>query len=162
GASLLPPEYRKHFFLVDFRGSSSSSGIRTFTLKPKGASFELVQSRELVWSVLATDADFGPDGALYFSDWVEGWAKPNKGRIYRVLDRSRIGDPIVREVKTLLTEGLGTQPEQALARLLGHPDMRIRQEAQFELAARGEAGWRTLGEVAGSKGGTLPRIHAIW
>ena len=29
--------------------------------------------RQFVWSVLATDVDFGPDGALYFSDWVEGW-----------------------------------------------------------------------------------------
>src|SRR5262249_59940819 len=37
-----------------------------------------------------------------------------------------------------------------------------RQEAQFELVARGEAGWQTLGQIAGSKGDTLPRIHAIW
>ena len=49
-----------------------------------------------------------------------------------------------------------------LARLLAHPDMRVRQEAQFELAARGEAAWQTLARIAGSQADTLPRIHAIW
>ena len=92
-SSLLPTQYENHFFLVDFRGSSGSSGIRSFALEPEGASFKLVDSKQFVWSVLATDVDFGPDGALYFSDWVEGWDKPNKGRIYRLLDPSRRGDP---------------------------------------------------------------------
>ena len=44
GVSLLPDAYRKHFFLVDFRGASNQSGIRSFAMKPKGASFELVDS----------------------------------------------------------------------------------------------------------------------
>ena len=105
GVSLLPDAYKKHFFLVDFRGASGQSGIRSFALRPKGASFELADSKQFVWSVLATDADFGPDGALYFCDWVEGWDKPNKGRLYRVLDTSRRGDAKVREVKTMLARG---------------------------------------------------------
>jgi len=162
GVSLLPAQYHNHFFLVDFRGSSGLSGIRTFTLKPKGASFQLVDPRQFVWSVLATDADFGPDGALYFSDWVEGWSKPNKGRIYRVVDRSRLDDPQVRAVKTLLAQGMEGRSEDELSRLLAHPDMRVRQEAQFELAARGDEAWRRLAQVAGSKEITLARIHAIW
>ena len=146
GVSLLPDAYRKHFFLVDFRGASGQSGIRSFALRPKGASFELVDSKQFVWSTLATDADFGPDGALYFSDWVEGWDKPNKGRLYRVLDPSRRRDPKVREVKRLLAEGMDDRPNDELARLLAHPDMRVRQEAQFALAARGEAWLRGDGE----------------
>ena len=40
--------------------------------------------------------------------------------------------------------------------------MRIRQEAQFELAGRGEEGWKTLVRIAGSGGKVLPRIHALW
>src|SRR5262249_9040532 len=44
--------------------------------------------------------------------------------------------------------------------LLGHADMRIRQEAQFELAARGNAG--PLRNVAIGKGLRLARLHAIW
>ncbi|MHA4875378.1 hypothetical protein, partial [Enterococcus faecium] len=37
GVSAMPEKYRKHFYLVDFRGSSGGSGIHAFTLKPKGA-----------------------------------------------------------------------------------------------------------------------------
>ncbi len=134
--------------------------------------------------------DFGPDGALYFSDWVEGWDKPNKGRIDRVFDPSRVSDPKVREVRTLLAEGMDHRPNDELARLLAHPDMRVRQEAQFELAARGKAwllrgpteaarmrdgdqeamsgprgGWgaiSSLRQVALRQGNLLSRLHAIW
>ncbi len=162
GVSLLPDAYKKHFFLVDFRGASGQSGIRSFALRPKGASFELADSQQFVWRVLATDADFGPDGALYFCDWVEGWDKPNKGRLYRVLDTSRRGDARVREVKTMLAEGMSNRSTDDLARLLAHADMRIRQEAQFELATRGEAGSRAFAQVAGSNENLLARIHAIW
>jgi quinoprotein glucose dehydrogenase len=115
-----------------------------------------------VWSVLATDAEFGPDGALYFCDWVEGWEKTNKGRIYRVSDNARRDLPEVLEVKTLLAQGMERRPADALGRLLAHADMRVRQEAQFELAGRGEEGWKVLTQVAGSTAQTLHRIHAIW
>jgi quinoprotein glucose dehydrogenase len=162
GVSLLPAQFKKHFFLVDFRGSSGLSGIRTFALEPSGASFKLVNSREFVWSVLATDADFGPDGGLYFCDWTEGWQKPGKGRIYRVLDGTRRSGTLVHEVKTLLAAGMTGRSSDTLAELLSHADMRVRQEAQFELASRGEEGWKTLARVAGSKAKTLARIHAIW
>jgi quinoprotein glucose dehydrogenase len=162
GVSLLPAEYKNHFFLVDFRGSSSSSGIRSFALEPQGASFKLVDSKQFLWSVLATDVDFGSDGALYFCDWVEGWDKPKKGRIYRLLDESRRNDPAIREVKKILAKGMENHGIAELARLLAHADMRVRQEAQFELAARGGAAWQVLAAVAGSNGETLPRIHAVW
>jgi quinoprotein glucose dehydrogenase len=162
GVSLLSDQYKDHFFLVDFRGASGQSGIRTFSLKPKGASFELVNPRQFVWSVLATDVDFGPDGALYFCDWVEGWDKPNKGRLYRVLDQSRRGDPLIQQVKTLLAEGMGPRSIDELTKLLAHPDMRVRQEAQFELAGRGDDGLMALAQVASSGKNQLARIHAIW
>ena len=162
GVSLLPETYQRHFFLVDFRGSSGQSGIRSFALEPKGASFELVDSQRFVWSVLATDVDFGPDGSLAFCDWVEGWNKPNKGRLYRVGDPSRRGDTKVREVKAMLAQGMEPRSNDELASLLAHPDMRVRQEAQFTLAARGDAGFRTFARVAGSKENLLARIHAIW
>jgi quinoprotein glucose dehydrogenase len=162
GVTLLSPQYKNHFFLVDFRGSSGQSGIRTFSLQPKGASFQLVDPQRFVWSVLATDVDFGPDGALYFSDWVEGWEMTGKGRIYRVLDPARRDDGHVREVKALLAQGMASWSNDALAGLLAHADMRVRQEAQFELAGRGEEGWKVLARIAGASKKTLPRIHAIW
>jgi quinoprotein glucose dehydrogenase len=162
GVSLLPREYKNHFFLVDFRGSSGSSGIRSFALEPQGASFKLVDSKPFVWSVLATDVDFGPDGALYFCDWVEGWDKPKKGRIYRLLDESRRADPAIREVKDVLAQGMENRSLDELAKLLAHADMRVCQEAQFELAARGGAARQVLETLASSKGSTLTRIHAVW
>jgi quinoprotein glucose dehydrogenase len=83
GVSLLPGRYKNHFFLVDFRGTSSLSGIRSLSVRPHGAGFELVHSEEFLWSTLATDVDFGPDGGLYFSDWVEGWNRNDRVKISR-------------------------------------------------------------------------------
>ncbi len=112
GVTLLPEAYRRHFFLVDFRGASGQSGIRSFALKPKGASFELADPKQFVWSTLATDVDFGPDGALYFCDWVEGWDKPNKGRLYRVLDPKRQSDPEGPRGARVAGPGDGRSPER--------------------------------------------------
>ena len=33
--------------------------------------------------MLPTDCEFGPDGAFYCRDWVDGWNLPGKGRIYK-------------------------------------------------------------------------------
>ncbi len=185
GVTMLPDAYRRHFFLVDFRGGSGQSGIRSFAVKPKGASFELVDSKQFLWRTLATDADFGPDGALYFSDWVEGWEKPNKGRIYRAFDPSKANDAKVREVRTILAEGMERRPVVELAELLAHADMRVRQASQFELVDRasvhvrkklahtqdsgventsddGKTALSALTKTAASSGPVLARLHAIW
>ena len=162
GISQLPAQLKNHFFLVDFRGSAGQSGIRSFALEPKGASFRLIESERFIWSVLATDVDFGPDGALYFSDWVEGWKKPGKGRIYRVGDPARRDLADVRGVKAIFAGGLTQRSLDGVAGLLAHPDMRVRQQAQFELVGRGPDGWKKLADVAGTGEGTLARIHAIW
>ena len=165
----LPAQYRDHFFLVDFRGGAGTSGVRSFANKPKGASFELVDAQEFAWNLLATDADFGPDGALYVSDWVTGWNKTGKGRIWKVAGQE--ADPRSAEVKALIGAGMGNRPVQELARLLGHADQRVRQEAQFELADRALAACVDRGRdrsslalqaVAKSDASTLARIHAIW
>src|SRR5262245_14967070 len=85
----LPERYTGHFFLCDFRGDPARSGVRSFAVKPKGASFEMVDQHEFIWGILATDCDFGPDGGFYISDWVEGWEGTGKGRIYRFFDPER-------------------------------------------------------------------------
>jgi quinoprotein glucose dehydrogenase len=130
----LPARYRDHFFLADFRGGAGNSGIRSFANKPKGASFELVDAQEFIWSVLATDVDFAPNGSMYILDWVNGWDKTGKGRIWKVTSKET--DPRVAEVKALLAEGMSKRTEAELAKLLGHADQRVRSEAQFELADR--------------------------
>ncbi len=158
----LPERYDGHFFLADFRGGAGQSGIRSFAVKPKGASFELVDQHEFIWSVLATDVDFGMDGALYLSDWVDGWNKPNKGRLYKIFDKKQANSPALAEVKKLMAEGIGSLPIEKLTTLLAHKDMRVRQEAQFALAARNGEGVAPLCKVARESKNPLARLHAIW
>jgi quinoprotein glucose dehydrogenase len=159
GTAQLPDKYEDHFFLVDFRGFSGGSGIHAFNLKPKGASFELTDRSKFVWSVLATDCDFGPDGAFYLSDWVEGWGQTGKGRIYKVTDPARAADPVVLEVKKLLAEGMAKRSAAELAGLLAHKDMRVRQEAQFALADRKDT---AMVAAVAKSGAPLARLHAVW
>jgi len=162
GATALPERYADHFFICDFRGSSGGSGVYSFAVKPKGASFEVADGREFIWSVLATDCDFGPDGGFYISDWTEGWGLPGKGRIYRFADTETAKKPAVAEVKKLLAEGLDRRSGAELAKLLGHADLRVRQEAQFALADRGAESIPVLAKAAKEEKNALARLHGIW
>ena len=161
GVTRLPDRYRDHFFLCDFRGSAGQSGVRSFALKSKGASFEVVDAEQFAWGTEATDADFGPDGSLYVSDWVEGWELTGKGRIYRIASP---GNPSAKvlEVKSLLAEGMANRSVDALIALLDHDDFRVRQEAQFALAQQGEKSSSPLSQVAKSGTKLTARLHAIW
>ena len=158
----LPAAYAGHFFLVDFRGGAANSGVHTFTLQPKGAGFELVNREHFLWNILATDVKFGVDGGLYVSDWVEGWGLTGKGRLYRVHDTAVDKDPLVLETKRLLAEGTDKRSNKELARLLEHADMRVRQDAQFALAARGLAGLDSLAAVAKQDENPIARLHGVW
>jgi quinoprotein glucose dehydrogenase len=162
GVTLLPQDYDGCFFLCDFRGSGGGSGIHSFKVTPQGASFALTDPKQFVWSVLVTDCDFGPDGGFYLSDWVEGWDKTGKGRLYKVFDPGRQKDPVVAEVKRLLAEGFAQRSPAELVKLLEHADMRIRQEAQFALAEKGTASVPVFATVAGKGHPQLARLHAIW
>jgi quinoprotein glucose dehydrogenase len=158
----LPDRFNGHFFLVDFRGSTAGSGVHTFALKPKGATFELVNREDFIWHILATDVEFGVNGGLYVSDWVEGWDMTGKGRIYRVFDPAAANNPIALQTKKLLAEGMEKRPLKELATLLAHRDQRVRQEAQFALAEKGDAAVKTLTGVARKNPNQLARLHAIW
>jgi len=156
-------ELDNQFLICDFRGGSESSGVRSFKLKSKGASYQLTEEAKPIWSVLATDVAFGPDGAIYVSDWVEGWTGLGKGRIYRITNPTHQADPIVKEVASLLKSGFSERETATLIDLLSHRDRRIRLEAQWELANRKEAD--SLLEVAftePSDTNRLARLHAIW
>jgi quinoprotein glucose dehydrogenase len=158
----LPSQFKDHFFLVDFRGGAANSGVHMFTLQPKGAGFELVNRDHFLWNILATDIKFGVDGGLYVSDWVEGWGLTGKGRLYRVHDPGLDNDPLVLETKRLLAEGMSKRSFKELGHLLEHPDIRVRQAAQFELADRGAQSLSTLSSVARQDSNPLARLHGIW
>ncbi len=159
----LSPEYQGHIFICHFKGSLARSGVHTYTIKPKGATFDIVDSKPFLQRALPTDVGFGPDGKLYFSDWVTGWRKPKKGRIFAISHPDSDDSKIVRETQRLISEGMEGRDLPELAALLGHPDQRVRLEAQFELADRGNESIDTLAEVAKDKGTeTLARVHAVW
>jgi quinoprotein glucose dehydrogenase len=157
----LPDTYKGHFFLVDFRGGRGS-GIHTFANKQNGATFDCVDHEMFVGEGLPTDTDFGVDGGLYFSDWVTGWGLTGKGRLYRVYEPNSAKAPIVAETKKLRAEGFEKRDARELVRLLAHADKRVRQEAQFELAARGEKALGVLAQVARKNERQVARLHGIW
>jgi quinoprotein glucose dehydrogenase len=156
----LDARYNGHFFLCDFRGGAGQSGVHSFSLKPKGASFEVADLHHFLWSMLVTDVGFGPDSNVYISDWVEGWNGAGKARIYRVFDPDKRGGEQAKQVQTMLAEGFAKRSTAELVGLLAHGDMRIRRDAQFALVDRGEKD--ALVEVATHGPNQLARIHAIW
>jgi quinoprotein glucose dehydrogenase len=156
----LSPGWHNHFFLANFSGTPARSGILSVTNTPKGAGFTMSEPKQPVWNILTTDVEFGTDGSLYLLDWVNGWGMTGKGRIFAASLEKNASDPELVRTKKLIEEGMEKRPLAELAELLGHADMRVRQEAQFEIAARGDL--NVLENTAKSARPAMARIHAIW
>ncbi len=151
--------WKDHFFVARFTGSPSGSGVDAFTLEPDGASFELAASERVMQGIQVTGMDFGPDGALYLADWVEGWAPNEEGRIWKMDVPDDEHTALREETRTLLQASFVDRSVEELVDLLGHADQRVRMKAQFALAER-EAldAFRTA--LADDE--QLRRIHGIW
>ncbi|MCW5910908.1 MAG: HEAT repeat domain-containing protein [Cyclobacteriaceae bacterium] len=155
----LGERFKNTFFIVEFVGNPTRSGIHAFKLKPKGASFEFVESRMILSGVLATGIDFGPDGALYLSDWIEGWGTKDYGRIWK-LDVNNPDKAVRAETEKYLRDDFSKYKPDALGELLKHADMRVRQKAQFELASRKQA--EIFKAYLSQKENRLARVHSVW
>ncbi len=158
----LSDKYNGSFLMVDFKGAKSTSGIHQIKVKASGAGYEVGELDKILWQAAATDVGFGYDGGVYFTDWVSGWATPGKGRIYRIVDPVRRNDPRVLGMKQLMAAGLESESSGSLRAMLGHPDMRVRREAQFELATRGLDSIDVFAKVFETEGSLYPRLHAVW
>ncbi|MDB6129792.1 MAG: hypothetical protein JWM04_899 [Verrucomicrobiales bacterium] len=158
----LPDSYKEHFFMANFSGNGNNSGVFSVSVKPKGAGYQLEDNKRLIWNILATDVEMGVDGGAYVSDWVSGWNKTGKGRIYRIHDEKLDNDPVILETKKIIGEGMAKRSVGDLVKLLHAQDMRVRQEAQFELAARKRSSLSQLERVAKNDDNTLARLHAVW
>ncbi len=157
----LGPEWKNTFFVGEFVGNPAQSGIHAFKLKENGASFEMTQTKKILGGVLATGIDFGPDGAMYIADWIDGWSTKDYGRIWK-LDGSGANSPDRKEVARLLSDDFSRYENNLLHNLLGHVDMRVRQKSQFELASRDNDGFEVFKKVVAEKQNQLARVHAIW
>lgn len=155
----LGERYKNHFFLCDFRGTPSNSGVRSFAVEPKGAGFKVVDSHEFIWSILCTDADFAPDGTFVIADWVNGWNGEGKGRLYgfKNPEQAKAG----AESAKLLAEDFSERTAEELIGLFSHADRRVRQKAQFELAKRPLTDW-SLAERVFEKGSEIEQLHLVW
>lgn len=160
----LGKKWMDKFFLVEFVGDPSRSHIWSFDLKPKGASFELKSEESILSGVLPTGIDFGPDGALYLADWVNGWGTKNYGRVWKldVTDQTNDLEQERLETQRLMTHNYEDDNTDNLIKLLSYNDMRIRQKAQFELAKRTFWGYRALEKALTEEENQFARIHAIW
>jgi len=157
----LSDEYEDHFFLCDFRGDPARSLIHSFAMRPKGASFEMINDHEFMQGVLATDCEFGMDGGLYLTDWVVGWDRSARGRIYRITDDEHTDHDRVEEVKSLLSTGMAGKTPSELVGLMAHRDMRVRAEAQYALADLGLEAKPHFLEALNTDH-QLQRLHGIW
>lgn len=158
----LSRRYDDHFFLADWR-AATTGGILAFANRPKGATYEITEPTQLLWEMLVTDVQFGVEGGLYLSDWVQGWGGTGKGRLYRLFETNVVTSALVQETKRLLGEGMNHRAPAELAGLLAHRDQRVRQNAQFALAEKNDAASLAALTQSATKGTNLvARLHGIW
>ncbi|MEL6923844.1 MAG: HEAT repeat domain-containing protein, partial [Bacteroidota bacterium] len=143
-------------------GNPTRSAIHAFTLKPDGAGFALDTDQKIVSGVLPTGMDFGPDGALYFTDWINGWGTKNYGRMWKLDVTEGIDQKQRAATKQLLQSDYEDKKVKELESLLAYPDKRIRLKAQFELAKRGEDGAAVFLSALRQMDNQLARVHAVW
>lgn len=157
----LSERYQGHFFMCNYTGNG---GIESFAVKSAGASFEIVDMHDFVKPLKATDAEFGYDGKMYISDYVNlEWNGGSKGgRIYTLFDPKHQQQPAARQVERLFREGFRQRASRELAELLRHADMRVRQRAQFALAERGESSMALLTAAVEQTTSRFQRLHGIW
>jgi putative heme-binding domain-containing protein len=158
----LGKKWQNKFFLVEFVGNANNSHIWAFDLKPKGASFDFNSEVDVVRGILPTGIRFGPEGALYAADWVNGWDAKNYGRVWK-LDVTPDANDLAAErqkTKELIQMDYSKAPLNQLSELLYYGDMRVRQKAQFELVERGET--NAFEQAINQKENQLARVHGIW
>lgn len=156
----LSKTFDDHFFLCNYTGNG---GIETFAVKSKGAGFELVDQQDFLKPIFATDAEFGYDGKLYVSDFVNlDWSgRPLGGRVYTVTDVQQGQTAAVKQVQELFATGFSNRSDSELGGMLAHPDMRVRLRAQFVLAERGASTIPQF-EAALASQATVHRLHGMW
>ncbi|MDF2188531.1 HEAT repeat domain-containing protein [Paraflavitalea sp. CAU 1676] len=158
----LSPAYKNMFFIAKFVGNAAQSGVYGFKLNSKGAGFELGDDTLVMGGILPTGLDFGPDGALYIADWIDGWGTLGYGRIWKLDDKRGAGQAARKQTQALLAADFSSKKTEELGTLLRDADRQIRLKAQFELVKRAKAGEEAFTKALSQTDHQLARIHAIW
>ncbi|GAB3021395.1 c-type cytochrome [Cyclobacterium sediminis] len=158
----LGERWKDTFFVAGFSGNPARSGIYAFKLSPKGAGFEMKETKKILGGLLPTGMDFGPNGALYFSDWIDGWGTKDNGRVWKLEDAAGENSQLRKDTETLIRADFKNKENEELGNLLAYPDRRVRQKAQFELANRAGKGLEVFKQKLAADNEQLARIHSIW
>lgn len=159
GATALPDRYAGHFWICNFGGGKGD--LETFAVEPRGAGFAVKDLHRFLTGPGCTDVEFGPDGRLYLSVFNDtGWYKEDTGHVYAFSDPTAARSDLVKSTAALLTGDLEKKPAAELDALLDHPDLRVRQRAQFALVDRGESA--IIETAAREAKSQLKRLHGIW
>ncbi|MFK7849907.1 MAG: PVC-type heme-binding CxxCH protein [Akkermansiaceae bacterium] len=153
----LNAKYEDAFFVTEF----PKGNLRSFKVKPKGATFEMTDEHIVDSGPKIVGISIGPDGGLYSADWSGGYPLNNKGAIWKIDDPKEAGSKIRKEVASMLKEGPAKISTEELLSRLSHRDMRIRLDAQWELAKR-EPIAELHRVITSSKSEQLAIIHATW
>lgn len=153
----LNAKYDDAFFVTEF----PKGNVRSFKVKPKGATFEMTDEHIVYSGPMNVGINFGPDGALYSADWAGSYPMNEKGSVWKLDDPTIAGTAIRKEVARFLKEGPSKVSTADLVTRLSHKDMRIRLDAQWELAKR-KAGAELHQVIASSTSDQLAKIHAMW
>jgi glucose/arabinose dehydrogenase/HEAT repeat protein len=156
----LSDAWRNYFFVTSFPGSSSDARIYGFRLRESGAGVTYEDEKLLLRGVLAIGMRFGAEGALYLTDWMNGWDSKDQGRIWKLDTPATVGSAARKEVLSELRADFRSRPVAAVSSLLRHADMRVRQKAQLELARRGDV--QPFLAMARDSSAGLGRLHGIW
>lgn len=163
GGTALPERYANHFFICNFGGSRAD--IESFGVATDGAGFKATDHHVFLKAMGLTDIEFGPDGQMYLSCFNNnGWSKQDVGNIYTLADEQLLKSKLVVETQNILLSPFEDRPNTDLDQLLAHPDMRVRQKAQFTLASRADETTTGILKTAATKKDNplLKRLHGLW
>ena len=165
-SNYLGEKWRNSFFVALYGGTPEGSYITTYKNIKNGASFLTSKPETFLKGPIVTDIDFGPDGRFYISEFnFGGWSNVNEGSVYALSLKDRPADLTKQHKKfnTLLVADYAKKAVAELADLLAVDHQRIRQQAQFELAKRGQQGFEQFSMLAqDTNKDVFSRMHSIW
>ncbi len=149
--------------------------VRAYRLKATGATYQAVDEFELLASdeglFRPTDAEVGPDGALYILDWRTdsggaGQLSGNgqTGRIYRMTWSGTNEEPARPPLRRERITGIASVGIEQLVEALANPDHGLRRAASQELIRRGREKTpltTVLGLLRDEKTPSVAKLHAL-
>lgn len=157
----LPKDLRGKFLLANYRGASQGCTVLTVGIEAKGAGYAANSEDVFVEGVGITDVELGYDGNIYLCDFGGGWSINTNGAIETLVPKDAAQRKVGAETKEIVARGMKDDSVANLITVLGSPDKRLRQFAQFELVNRKDLA--TLTAIASDESKPVKtRLHGLW